>query len=313
MIAGSLIAWVEEDLAPSIDAVARIRVRALDATGAPTGEAFTAGIATRGSGVAVAAAGSTHLVVWETPEHRIAGAHIDPIRRPGETPQPFEISPGPLDNAPDVATDGEDFVVLWQRDRYEGISCVLGCTPPRSIRAAKVTSWGVVGGAPIEIAERGSLAAPPMLAWDGSGYAVFWSRWDDLSLRVRHLHRSGTPLGEEQRVDVRGVLLAVTWTGSEYLLASSAWNWERIRITVTRVDRELGVLQKLPVPADVVVDSGVAVIDELGCLQCGHVACGGAASRGRPPGFAAPQCPLIPAHRIDGAPYAARLDHYVAL
>lgn len=176
-----------------------------------------------------------------------------------------------------------------------------------------MTSWGVVGGAPIEIAERGSLAAPPMLAWDGSGYAVFWSRWDDLSLRVRHLHRSGTPLGEEQRVDVRGVLLAVTWTGSEYLLASSAWNWERIRITVTRVDRELGVLQKLPVPADVVVDSGVAVIDELGCLQCGHVACGGAASRGRPPGFAAPQCPLIPAHRIDGAPYAARLDHYVAL
>lgn len=256
-LAGSLVAWVEEDPVRTRESVARVRVQMLDATGAPVGEAIEVGDAAHGSKVSIAAAGSTHLVAWESPEHRIAGAHFDPVARAGEAPRPFEISSGPLDHTPAVASDGTRFLVVWQRDRYEGIICVMGCTPPRSIHAATVASWGVVGGSPVLIADRDQMTAPPMPVWNGSEYAVFWSIWTDGVPRVRRVNRVGLPVGAEETIATNGVPLAVAWTGSEYLLATS---WTE-PLSVVRVDREFGVVQTLPVPADVVIDSGAAVID----------------------------------------------------
>jgi hypothetical protein len=134
--------------------------------------------------------------------------------------EPIKIATGPHNQAlPDVASDGEGFLVVWQgfleEDRaFEGY-------------AARVNVQGKVG----ERVETG-IAPQLQVAWDGSSFlaacaqAGFWKTGD-----VVRLGPNGRPLGKKQRATVRVGRYSMTGVpGKGWLLVThrslpDAWGW----------------------------------------------------------------------------------------
>lgn len=236
-LAGSLIAWVDEDPLHTNASRTAVWAKLLDAAGVPYGEAFEVGEAQYGSSLAMAAAGNAHLVVWQRGA-RIVAARIDPYAQTRSAP--FFLSSGPGDNFVDVATDGSGFLVTWQRDRYDGISCIPGCTPPRSLHAAAVTHWGVPVGPESEVAPRGDHFTP-MVVWNGSQYAVFWTELEDGTM-MRTVRRGGIVTGATRVAAANQWLRALRWTGAEYrLLLTGESN------ALVLLDRDLRVVDSVAV------------------------------------------------------------------
>ena len=165
----------------------------------------------------------TFLVVWQDLRngvgYDILGARISPEGRVLDS-QPIRIAAGPHNQAlPDVASDGEGFLVVWQgfqeTDRaFHG-------------RAARVDIRGKVGE-PSEI----GLGPQLRVAWDGKSFLVacaqagFWKTGD-----VVRLGRDGRPAGKKLRAAVRVGRYSLTPVpGRGWLLVThrsppDAWGW----------------------------------------------------------------------------------------
>lgn len=152
------------------------------------------------------------------------------------------LTPG-AQRYPDVATNGRDYLVVWQDERYPNETHVYG---------TRVTGGGRVldpGGIPIGASP--SVQYAPSVAWDGRNYVVAW------------IDGTGSPEGDDlkaARVTPSGIVLDRTpiaaataphgqgppelaWTGTSTLVV---WQDARAGHTVgiwgTRIDRRGRVL-----------------------------------------------------------------------
>lgn len=117
-------------------------------------------------------AGAIHLAVpHEVLDTSTFPAVLDPVIGPelsiGDAiPSVAWTSTG----APDVASDGSNFLVVWTDSRSELGSDVYG---------ARVTSTGtVLDAAGIVISPPGASPAGPRVAWDGANFVVVWTEFE---------------------------------------------------------------------------------------------------------------------------------------
>ena len=229
-VAGSLVVWVE----PVSAGWGSVWAKMLDGSGAPYGEAFQLGV--DGCTPAIAAAGNAHLVVWNARHCKgIVAVRVDPFAQ--TISEPFFISRDPGDSVA-VASDGSAFLVTWLRDRRKDRSCAEWSLL-RSIQAVAVTSWGVVAGPPVEIAEGASMERPPVPVWNGSEYAVFWMAGDRSDIYSRRVRRNGLPTMAARLVMPNARLNGVAWNGEEYLMVVRGAKNELVRL-----DRDFRILEQ---------------------------------------------------------------------
>jgi hypothetical protein len=148
----------------------------------------------------VACAGDTFLIVWQDlrngKDYDVLGARID---RNGKVKdrKPIVVAAGPGNQVlPDIASDGERFVVVWQG--------LHGEDPTYRGYAAAVSVAGKVGPA----VETG-VTPQPRVAWNGSHYLAAGGgagAFKGNVLAVR-LHADGTPQGKPAVV-IRGTKAA---------------------------------------------------------------------------------------------------------
>lgn len=213
----SFITWIERDLEQT---TAEVFVKRTFSNEQPV----RLGAAERTSGVAIAETSSDALVVWVSPQRQIVGAWI---QRGGE---PFVISSEGSTHNPVIATDGENFLVTWEKEE----SCVIFCFWT-SLHAAVVTSSGVVQPA-IELAEEPVSNASAV--WNGNEYVVFWNQ---RGITARRIQRSGLPLGPAVTVRDDAFANNVLWNGREYLVAITG-SRAFIPLTAARLDRDLRLI-----------------------------------------------------------------------
>lgn len=202
---GQLIAWLENG-----NVFAR---RLGNDTSLPVGDVLRLGESAADARIGIAAIGTRHLVVWESPDHHIVGTRI----RDGALldAKPFAISNGAgREWNATVATNGDSFVVAWNRDFTCGI-CIEGCMPPTTIQSAAISRDGLVGTT-TEVASMD--ARDPRIVWDGSGYVIFWTARPS-SLQARRVTTSGVPIDEPRIIRENSLPLGVAWNGSDFLVA----------------------------------------------------------------------------------------------
>jgi hypothetical protein len=215
----SFITWIERDLQQT---TAEVFVKRTFADQQPV----RLGAADRTSRVAIAETSSDALAVWVSPERQLVGAWI---QRGGE---PFVISSEGSPRNPVIATDGENFLVVWER---EG-SCVYECYPlPASLWSAIVTSSGVVQPA-TQLAEQPATNASAV--WNGSEYVVFF---DQYSFLARRIQRSGLLNGSTIEVRKDAFANDVVWNGREYVAAITG-SQGFAPLTAARLDRDLRLI-----------------------------------------------------------------------
>ena len=153
------------------------------------------------------------------------------------------LTPG-AQRYPDVATNGRDYLVVWQDERFPNETHVYG---------TRVTSGGRVldpGGIPIGASP--SVQYAPSVAWDGRNYIVAW------------IDGTGSPEGDDlkaARVSPAGVVLDRTpiavataphgqgppelaWTGKSTLVVwQDARDGKTARMWATQIDRRGRVLR----------------------------------------------------------------------
>ena len=147
----------------------------------------------------VAFGGELFLVVWQDFRNGrdcdVLGTRIS-LQGKALDASPIAIATGPrTQSAPDVASDGRDFLVAWQ--------AVQGEENIYRVLAARVRADGQVG-TPVRIQSLWTkAAAAPRLAWDGASYrVVFLSQ----SLLTTRLAQDGSPLSQEPPATLRGNL-----------------------------------------------------------------------------------------------------------
>lgn len=170
---------------------------------------------------AVAWNGSEYLVVFTdspifTGDDDVYGMRLDADGNPLD-PAAFPIAKRAEDQSfPDVAWDGENFLVVYEDSSLEGIN--------HDIFATRVTSAGDIldpDGFPISTAE--GYQWGPSLAWDGTNYLVAWTdERDEGSIYGARVSPDTTVL------DPEGIQISfyhdyeaftsVAWSGTEYLV-----------------------------------------------------------------------------------------------
>ena len=147
----------------------------------------------------VAFGGGVFLVVWQDfrngRDDDVLGARISPEGKVLDA-QPIAIAAGPrTQSVPDVASDGQAFLVVWQ--------AVQGEDNVYRVGAARVGADGGLGTA-VEIKSPWTKAgACPRIAWDGTNYRVLFVSHSLLSVR---LAPDGSPLDKDPVVTLRGNL-----------------------------------------------------------------------------------------------------------
>ena len=222
VIAGSLIAWIEEENEyGDAGRVSVVRAKAIHGD-----RVIEVGPAQFYSRVAIAAVGTTHLVAWASPDGEIKTTRVS--RESVLDPVPLTIGPG-VD--PAVATDGHRFLVAWNRIRP--VPCVEGCIPPRSIHAAAISRTGNLASAVLDLGPEDSSA--PVVVWNGSDYVVFWfdSEWYGPPRRrmlSRRVSRAGVPEGMATPIAEPATPLSARWSGEDYLLVVAGDEFSLVRV-----------------------------------------------------------------------------------
>lgn len=243
-LGGSAIAWLQQEK-DAFDRPASVHLRFFDGDGHLTLAAPLAlGDAQAGSRIAVAAAGTTHLVVWTAPNGQIVGMRVSPERYLDL--QPFVISRHDRRRAinPSIASDGRDFFVAWNVEEY-GSGCGP-CFPVHSISAAAVSAAGVIG-TPFEVAA--SWSTRPSVVWNGAQYAAFWLRAGDgaRSAFVQEFDGGGNAVGSARAIPLLREPLDVLWNGTEYVVATVTWDLRAgLELAVARFSRDLTLLELVP-------------------------------------------------------------------
>ncbi len=234
----SFITWIERDLEQS---TAEVFVKRTFENRQPA----RLGAAERTSRVAIAESSTDALAVWVSPERQIVGTWI---QRGGE---PFVISSSEHRSTrnPVIATDGENFLVVWEKEE----PCVIFCVWT-SLHAAVVTSTGVVQPA-IELAEEPVMNASAV--WNGNEYVVFWNQ---RGLNARRIQRSGLGLGSTILVRDDAFANNVIWNGREYVVAITG-SRAFAPLTAARLDRDLRVIDFAAISNTYVPDTRVVLTD----------------------------------------------------
>jgi hypothetical protein len=147
----------------------------------------------------VAFGGGVFLVVWQDfrngKHYDVLGTRLSPAGTLLDA-QPLAIAAGPrTQSAPDVASDGKDFLVAWQT--------VQGEENAFHVSAARIATDGRIAAA-VDIKSPWTKAgACPKIAWDGANYRLVFISQSLLAIR---LAPDGSPLDKEPVVTLRGNL-----------------------------------------------------------------------------------------------------------
>lgn len=139
----------------------------------------------------VAFAGDTFLVVWQDlrngKDYDVLGARIDAAGKVLDR-EPMAVAPGPRNQVlPDVGSDGNGFLVVWQGLQGEETS-YRGFAVPVSVEG-KI-------GQPVET----GVSPQPQVAWNGSHYLVVGG---GAGVQAVRLNSAGVPQGKPALV-IRG-------------------------------------------------------------------------------------------------------------
>lgn len=196
--------------------------------------------------------GSNFLVVWR--KGFVVAARVAPDGSVLD-PSPIQISSRYPTSLPDVASDGNDWFVVWGDDRYESQS-----GPDGDIFGARVSADGDVideNGAPISVAS--GYQHNPTLTWGGAQYLVGWTDSGSDSCncdtgRVARVTSSGEVL------DPSGIHV------SDAPLESIAWDGTRFLVVWRTAAYGVGAIKGARVgPDGTVVDpAGLVIADALG-------------------------------------------------
>jgi hypothetical protein len=238
-VAGSLVVWAEWEPGRT-----SIRAKMLDGSGAPYGEAYRLG--DDGHMPSLAVAGNAHLVVWNSVSREgIVARRIDPYAQ--TISEPFFVSRDAGDTGAAVVSDGLNFLVTWLRDDGK-----LRGNAPKSAHASLVMNYGIVVGAPLEIASATTIyQAIPV--WNGSHYAVFWSSAFD-GVYSRAVRRSGFPTGPARSLvaEYWDGLKNIVWSGTGYQLVTQI-------NSIVSLDRSFRELEENPIPLSIISSSPVVL------------------------------------------------------
>lgn len=212
----------------------------------------------QGEPVVATNASGESLVAWVELDGLGTNGNILPARvsRDGEVLDPERITvaaPGAHEHAPAIASNGDDWLIAWQEERGTLFSG-FGCDALTSvIRAARVTSRGVVRDEPgLLFDETRQRQCRPTVASNGRDYLVAWEDWDGLACELYVDVRGARVDASSGRVlDVAALDISsarceqtapdATFDGTSYVVA-----WEDVRrrccgvssdIFATRVSR----------------------------------------------------------------------------
>ncbi|MCC6484847.1 MAG: hypothetical protein IT209_08380 [Armatimonadetes bacterium] len=267
---GYLVAW-KEFIGYSYD----IRGVRLDANMQPVGSPILIASADLDqSQPSIAWNGTKYLVVWRDQRTGLAPNYFTDIMGTFVTSagalMPLSgVVSGALGDQlePSVASDGTDFMVVWQDQR----------SGQGDIYATKVLNNGSIGqAAGVQLSSAPSLKAQPKIAYNGSEYLVVWS--DARNNYVFDIY--GTRLSTAAAV-VGSDLAIVTapneqsapslcWAGSNYIVA-----WQDNRAAVSNYDIYLTRLNA----AGIVIDANPTVMASSNYSEYAPVIAGGASAQ----------------------------------
>jgi hypothetical protein len=134
-----------------------------------------------------------------------------------------------------VATSGaEDVALCWhdrrQKKRYEVYTARFGQKSQKR-------------GPAVSIVPKPGPALHPAIAWDGSGYGLFWQdgRKNNADIYYRHLDKDGKPDGKELRLtegNAESMTPRVIWNGSEFACVYAKQIEDVCEIYLMRVKRD---------------------------------------------------------------------------
>ena len=114
---------------------------------------------------AVASNGTHRLVAWGGDDDVIFAMRYGTDGLPADA-EPVLVSTSGSISDVEVATDGTDFLVVWE-DRAPSDD---------EIRAARISQDGaLLDTTPITVSKSGATARDPDVAWNGSAYQVVWA------------------------------------------------------------------------------------------------------------------------------------------
>lgn len=178
--------------------------------------------------IAVGSNGSMFLVAWSSGGVQLQAVRIDDAGHVLDS-TPLEILGG-SPRSPRVASDGVDFLVVWDDLRT-----------PTGIYAGRVTSGGLLldpAGIPL------GSGADPDVAWNGNEYVVVWNGWD---IRAVRMTRSGVVLGTGSVVLSTSDSLAHPRVASNGLDALVVWRTFQGDIAGSRFSSTGQVLDPTPI------------------------------------------------------------------
>lgn len=190
----------------------------------------------------VASNGTDYLVVWvESPSDENHDVHGARVTSAGVVSDAFgiDIAVGEADqNSPDVASDGDDYFVVWHQVDAD-----------YDIRGRRITADGVISDAPgLAISTAAGSQLEPCLAWNGTEYLVAWHDYrsdagnDIYGARVSAsgtvTETSGFPISTETNDQIEA---SVASDGTDWFVAWTDWRTDPPSIYGTPVTAAGGV------------------------------------------------------------------------
>ena len=206
----------------------------LDGPAAGGGVAFTSGDRVRTPAIGSDPFNDRYLMSWINTANypdtvhgaRVshAGALLDGV--PGDGGVRISLGANEQD-LPRVATDGNNYLVVWEDHRHESNT---------DIYAARITASGAnLDGSGIPVATTQEQEVRPVVSWNGSNYLIVWSQTDPvgfLDIHATRMTADGVLL--DGAADAGGIVVAssdlresrpeVAWNGSKHLVVWEAYD-----------------------------------------------------------------------------------------
>ena len=147
------------------------------------------------------------------------------------------LSPAPgIQSAPAIASDGRDFLVVWQ-DQRTGLQ-----QPNSDIYAARVAADGrVLDPAGIALPPTFAHDLAPSVVWNGASYVVANGSLHPFGVALTEVHTDGT-IGATNRIVPSEIVgqTAISWNGSAHLVMWAGWPTNTLYAAL--VDRSLRMI-----------------------------------------------------------------------
>lgn len=210
---GTTVLWTEP-----IDGRTQIWWGHVDANGVRAADQILAPSAFAQSRADIAPGFSDSLAVWQEQPSvgRIAAVRVSPAGEPRTATATLGIGA-----APRVASNGRDWLVVWQGPNY-------GTSPYSDILTTIVTEGGSIASPNgLRTEQSDALRIEPKVLWNGREFVVIWTQYvgsNTALVRGVRVSANGALLGDVKTlIDGRGVGTAnIAWNGKEYLVVGGA-------------------------------------------------------------------------------------------